>query len=68
MSNDIKQIELAIQQFIGFTSAIRCNKIIDLVESMGLTKEEWIIIREQEEHLFSNDNHLEDIDNHFNIK
>ena len=42
------QIGLAIQQFIGFTSAIRCNKIIDLVQSMGLTKQEWIVIRKQE--------------------
>ena len=35
------QLDLADAQFIGFNQGKADGNIIDLIESMGLTKEEW---------------------------
>lgn len=47
MKSTIKKsdIELAEQQLIGFTYAKRGHSIVDLAESMGMTAEEWGILR-----------------------
>lgn len=36
------RLDLADAQFIGFKAAKWCPNIIHLIESMGLTKSEWI--------------------------
>lgn len=38
-------IEYAIHQLIGFVEAKNTGNVINLVENMGLTTEEWIEVR-----------------------
>lgn len=58
-----ESIDKAIQQFIGFVEALSSRNVINLAESMGLTKKEWIEIRKDS----ITDNHSirEELDEHF---
>lgn len=57
-------IALAIAQFTGWQQAIsNGDRVIDLVESMGLTKSEWDEIKPQVQWL--NKRHIVEIDNFF---
>ena len=58
------KFDLAIAQFIGFYHG-KDNRIIPLVESMGLSKKEWIKIKTKEAHLLS-ENETQEIDEYFN--
>lgn len=55
--------ELAIAQFIGWQEHKSSNNIIHLIESMNLSKKEWLRIRDQVE--FLSENEIEEINNHF---
>lgn len=63
---DKKQLELAGQQFVGYTHAKKGYGLIDLVESMGLTKEEWVKLEKIEAPLFTK-SELDEINLHFEI-
>lgn len=61
------QIEFALQQFIGFTHGKKGFPVRELVSSMGLKKEEWDRLNEEEDmalgHLDVED--CEEIDKYF---
>ncbi len=62
--NKITRLDLADAQFIGFRQGKVDDRIIDLIESMGFTKEEW----EDWKLNYTNvlcDSDFESIENHF---
>lgn len=63
---DTTNTDYALQQFIGFIEGKGRGNVIDLSESMGLTKSEWEIIRNDV--VMSNFNIKSELDNYFNIK
>jgi hypothetical protein len=44
---DQHELDKAIAQFIGYTAGVGGDSVIGLVESMGLTKAEYIAIRDE---------------------
>jgi hypothetical protein len=58
-------LELADAQFIGFHFGKREPGIISLVESMGLTKSEWIKWKTDFANTYLTDNELKEVDEHF---
>lgn len=59
-------LDNAIQQITGYIECMHNSNIISLVESMALTLDEWMVIRDND---FINKYDIkEDIDNYFNIK
>ncbi len=56
-------LDLAEAQFTGFTYG-KDNNILGLVESMGLTKEEWILLKNN---TYISENDKEFIDKYFNM-
>ena len=61
-----QEIDQAIQQIIGFVEAKSHGDLESLIQSMGLTKEEWLEVRKDSitDKFFIR----EDIDVYFNIK
>lgn len=64
--NEQNQIQFAIQQFTGFIEAENSSNIVRLVEAMGLTEEEWLIIRKDE--IVNRYSIIEELDEYFNIQ
>lgn len=60
------QTDQAVQQIIGFVEAKSHGSSEYLIESMGLTKEEWLEVRKDP--ITDNFYIREDIDVYFNIK
>ena len=55
-------IELAEQQIIGFTYAKRGYSIVNLAESMGMTAEEWEILKRSD---YLSQQEVNELDDHF---
>lgn len=60
------KLDLADAQFIGFYHG-RDNRIIDMVESMGLTKAEWKRWKKKYTNTYLKDSDMKEIDDHFNL-
>ena len=60
-------IELAEAQLTGYSHAQRGFSIESLIESMGITKKEWLIIKDRSHNILS-DNDVKYIDNYFRQK
>ena len=60
------KLDLADAQFIGFYHG-KDNRIIDMVESMGLTKSEWMEWKKKYPNTYVKVSEIEEIDNHFNL-
>ena len=65
MTNDIDKAE---QQLLGFTHAKQGYSLIDLISSMGLTKDEWKTLKADYELTYFSDNDKEEIDEYFKKK
>jgi hypothetical protein len=60
------EIEMAEQQFTGYAHGKAGFSIEALASDMGLTREEWLIIKERNNiHLFADD--ALSLDNHFGV-
>lgn len=63
------KLDLADAQFIGFGHArFRPDDIIGLIESMGLTKTEWIKWKKDYPTESLRESEIREIDEHFNIQ
>ena len=60
------KLDLADAQFIGFYHG-KDNRIIDMVESMGLTKSEWKKWKKNYPNTYLKDSDMKEIDDHFNL-
>lgn len=59
-----RMLDLAVAQFTGYSQAEKHgNRILDLVYSMGLTKQEWADIKGDVEFLGAKN--IQEIDDHF---
>lgn len=62
------RLDLADAQFIGYGTRDKDgDNIIRLVESMGLTKKEWIKWKEIYPNYPLTENHIKEIDEHFGL-
>jgi len=68
MADNITPLDLADAQLIGFATAKRNpDSIIELVESMGLTKQEWIEWKANYTQYLS-ESDIDAVDRHFGIR
>ena len=58
------KLDLADAQFVGFVECRNCDKIINLVGSMGLTKKEWRKWNKEYPDILTDKDHAE-IEEHF---
>lgn len=61
------KLDLADAQFLGFHHGRREPGIVMLVESMGLTKKEWISWKKKYVTTCLTSSEMEEIDNHFKL-
>jgi hypothetical protein len=65
--NKITELDLADAQLLGFSQASKNpDSIIELVESMGLTRGEWIALKKKGT-IYLKDLDVEEVDKHFNV-
>jgi len=62
---NLTQLDLADAQFIGFNQGVIDGRIIDLITSMGLTKEEWEKWKADYTNILK-DSDFEEIEEYFN--
>lgn len=68
MTDEKTLLEFAVQQFTGYAAAIQggANPLMELVESMGLTANEYRAIRKDIQWMPHRD--LAELDGHFGLK
>jgi hypothetical protein len=60
------RLDLADAQFIGYCAG-KDGRIIDMVETMGLKKSEWMKWKEKYTNTYLTDSEIKEIDDHFNL-
>lgn len=65
-----REIEMAVQQLIGFEHARAGHNLTSLAEGMGMTQAEWRVIRKMVDNddLTLHYNTVEELNNHFKKK
>jgi hypothetical protein len=66
MAKKLVKLDLADAQFIGYCAG-KDGRIIDMVQSMGLTKSEWMKWKENYTTTYLTDREVKEIDDHFNL-
>jgi hypothetical protein len=57
-------LNMAEQQILGFTAAMRGDGIVNLIEAMGLTYHEWEEVK-KDTSLYMREEDIETLDEHF---
>lgn len=62
-----KQLGFAEQQLMGYFHATKGHGLIELIEAMGLTKDEWVKLQDKYGLEYIDEEDKKAIDKHFNL-